>query len=55
MRALVHVKELAVGGDDLGREQVVDGQAVVADQIADPASQGEAADADRPGVAEAGG
>src|SRR4029453_15033032 len=44
----------AVGGDDLGREQAVDGQPVLAGQVADSATQGQAADADRGGVAEAG-
>jgi len=48
-------QQLAVGGDDLGGQQVVDGQAVLADQVADPTAQGEAADPDRAGVAEPGG
>ena len=45
---------LAVGGDHLGGEQVVDRQAVLADEEADAAAQRDAADADRAGVAEAG-
>ena len=45
----------AVGGDQLGGEQVVDGQAVLADQVADAAAQGDAADAHRGGVTEADG
>jgi hypothetical protein len=51
----VDLEDAAVGGDDLGGEQVVDGQAVLADQEPDPAAQGQAADAHRGGVAEAGG
>ena len=46
-------QHLAVGGDDVGGEQVVDRQAVLARQVADAAAQREAAEADRPGVAEA--
>jgi hypothetical protein len=45
---------LAVGGDQLGGEQVVDGEAVLSDQVADAAAQGDAADPDRGGVAEPG-
>jgi hypothetical protein len=51
----VGAQQAAVGGDDLGGEQVVDGQAVLSDQVADPAAQGEPAEADRTGVAEPGG
>ena len=42
----------AVGRDDLDRLEGVDGQAVLADQPADPAAEGQPGDADRPGVAE---
>ena len=50
----VDVQELAVGGHDLGREQVVDGHAVLAHEEADAAAQRDPADADRAGVAEPG-
>ncbi len=49
----VDVQQLAVGGDDVGGEQVVDRQAVLAHEVADAAAEREAADADRAGVAEA--
>ena len=45
----------AVGRHDLDRLEGVDRQAVLADQPADPAAEGEPGDADRPGVAERGG
>jgi hypothetical protein len=45
----------AVGGHQLGRQQAVDGQAVLAGQVPDAAAQGEAPDAHRRGVAEADG
>ena len=48
------VAELAVGGDDIGGDEVVAGQAVLARQPADAAPQGEAGDA-RVGVGAAGG
>ena len=38
---VVDLEDLAVGGDQLGREQVVDGQAVLADQEPDPAAEGQ--------------
>jgi hypothetical protein len=50
----VDADEFAVGGDQLGGEQVVDRQAVLADQVADAAGEGDPADADRAGVAEPG-
>jgi hypothetical protein len=50
----VDAQELAVGGDQLGGQQVIDGQAVLSDQVADAAAQGDPADADRAGVAEPG-
>jgi hypothetical protein len=50
----VHLQQLAVGGDQLGGQQVVDGQAVLSDQVADPAAQGDPADPHRAGVAEPG-
>ena len=46
--------ELAVGGDDLRGEQVVDGQAVLAHEEADAAAERDPADPDRAGVAEPG-
>ena len=42
-----------VGGHDLGGEQAVDRQAVLADQVADAAADRDPADPDRAGVAEA--
>src|SRR5712691_1391974 len=48
------VAELTVGGDDIGGDEVVAGQAVLARQPADAATQGEAGDA-RIGVGAAGG
>ena len=45
--------ELAIGRHDLRRQQVVDRQTVLADEVADAAAQREAADPDRAGVAEA--
>ena len=48
-------RSCAVGGHDLGREQVVDGQAVLAHEVADAAAERDPADADRAGVAEADG
>ena len=50
----VDATELAVGGHDLGREQVVDGQAVLANQVPDAAAERDPADPDRAGVAEPG-
>ena len=50
----VDAEELAVGGDDLGREQDVDRQAVLAHEVADAAAERDPADADRAGVAEPG-
>ncbi len=49
----IHGQQPSIGGDDLGGQQVVDRQAEAPDQVADAAAQGDAADADRPGVAEA--
>jgi hypothetical protein len=51
---VVGPQQPAVGGDEVGGQQVVDGQAVLADQVADAAAKGDAADADRAGVAEPG-
>ena len=47
IRVLVGARahELAVGGDDVGREQVVDREAVLALQPADPAAEREPGDA----------
>ena len=47
-------QELAIGGDDVRGQQVVDRQAVLAHQVADAATKGDAADAHRGRVAEAG-
>ena len=41
----VHAEELAVGGHDLGGEQVVDREAVLADEVADAAAERDPADA----------
>src|SRR6185295_104389 len=49
----VDVAELAVGGDDIGGDEVIAGQAVPARQPADAATQGETGDA-RVGVGTAG-
>jgi hypothetical protein len=46
--------DLPVGRDDLGRKERVDGQPVLAAEVADPAAERDAADADRARVAEAG-
>ena len=45
--------ELAVGGHDVSRQQGVDGQAVLADEIADAAAERDPADPDGTGVPEA--
>jgi hypothetical protein len=50
----VHVQSVSPGGDELDREQVVDRQAVLSDEPADPSAQREPCDANRPGVAEPG-
>jgi cytochrome c1 len=52
MRLGVHKQYIAVGGDELGRKQIVDRKPVLPDQEADAAAQGEASDPDRSGVAE---
>jgi hypothetical protein len=54
MRLGVDVQQLAVGGHDLGGQQVVDGEAVLADQVANAAAEGDAAEPDRAGVTEPG-
>ena len=46
---------LSIGRDDLGGQQVVDGEAVLADQVAHAPAQRQAANAHGAGVAEAGG
>ena len=50
----VHAAQPPVGGDDLRREQVVDGQPVLAHEEADAAGERDAADPDGARVAEAG-
>jgi hypothetical protein len=51
----VHPQNLAVGGHHRRRQQAVDGQAVPADQVADPAIQRQPADPHRGRVAQPGG
>ena len=41
----IGMDEPAIGGDDIGRDEVVDAQAVATPEPADPATQGQAADA----------
>ena len=50
----VHAQQLAVRGHDLGGQQVIDRQAVLADEVSDPAAQRKPPDPDRAGVAEPG-
>ena len=50
----VHAQELTVGGHDVGGEQVVDREAVLAREEADTAGQRDPADPDRARVAEPG-
>jgi len=50
----VHPQELAVGGHDVGRQQAVDGESVLAEEEPDAASQGDPADPYRAAVVEAG-
>ena len=52
MRLLAGSDLVAIGGDDLDRLEGIDGQAVLARQPADPATERQAGDADRTGVAE---
>jgi len=47
------VQDLAIRRDDLGREQVVDREPVLADVVADPAAERDPPDADRARVPEA--
>ena len=48
----VDAEQLAVRGHDVGGEQVVDREPVLADEIADAAAEGDPADPDRAGVPE---
>ncbi len=48
------IAHLAVGRHDLGREQAVDGEPVLAHEVADPAAGRDPAEPDRAGVAEPG-
>ena len=50
----VDPQALAVGGHDVGGEEVVDGQAVLAHEVADTPARGEPAEPDRAGVTEPG-
>src|SRR5262245_9108860 len=52
MRIGVRVDELAVGGHDVGREQIVDRQTVLADEVADASSESQTTDPDRPRIPE---
>jgi hypothetical protein len=52
MGAGVGADRPAVGGDQLGGQQAVDGEAVLAGQVADAAAHGDATDTHRGGVAE---
>ncbi len=51
--ARVDTEHLAIGGDDLGGEQVVDREAVLADEVADAAAERDPAEPHRSRVAEA--
>ena len=51
----VDLHESAVGSNDVGGQEVVDGHSVFANEISDPASQSESPDSDRAGIAEPGG
>lgn len=42
----IHFEQLSLGGDDLGAEEVVDGEPVLPDQEADPAAQRDTPDPD---------
>jgi len=54
MRLGIDAQEPTVRGHDLGREQVVDREAVLADEVADAAAQRDPADSDRARIAESG-
>ncbi len=47
----IHMEQVAIRGDDVHRQQVVDGEAVLAHEIADAAAQRDAADAHRTRIA----
>lgn len=51
---LVHHQQFAVGRDDLRGQQIVDGHSVLAGQVTDAATQGDAPDPDEAAVAESG-
>src|SRR5262249_28161798 len=53
VRVVVDEEHVTIRGHDLGREQVVDREAVLPDEIPDAATERDAADTDRAGVAEA--
>ena len=53
MRVGVHVQGLTVSRDDLGREHGIDRHPELADEVADPATERDPADADGPGIPEA--
>jgi hypothetical protein len=50
----IHAQKLAVRGDDVGGQQVVDGEAVLADEEPNAADQRDPSDPDRADVAEPG-
>lgn len=52
MRIGVRAQKRAVGRYDVGRQQAVDGQAVLADEVADASPEREPADPDRAGIPE---
>ena len=51
----VDLEQLTVGGDDVGAEERVDREAVLAHEVADAAAERDATDADGAGIAEADG
>ena len=51
----VHAQDLPVGGNDLGGQKIVDGEAVLAYEHTDPAAQRDPPDPHRAGIAETGG
>ena len=55
LAVVVDLEDAAVGGHDLGAEEVVDREPVLAHEVAHPAAEREPADPDRGGVAEADG
>ena len=54
IRQSVYVQQLAVGGHELGCQHTVDGEAVLARQVSNPAGKRDAAYSHRPGITESG-